>query len=290
MRVLIATLLSCGLLPAAAAPGYAQTDPTVPTEKAVIARIGDTTYTLADIHRRLARLEAPYGYAAERRLPDYVREFVQREMFAREAKRLGLDHDPEVQAELEEAAQAILVRALMHREVLERAPPGQEAVEAYYREHAAEFRVPERVEVTEVVVVERTSAAAIQAAVKRGERLERAADAREAARVQQASITRGMREPVLEKVLFEMRAGEISEVLPTREGFSVFLLKGHYAAGEQPLAAVRPVIESRLGAQNQERLLKALQDRLWRTERVVISEDLLKAAVPRDSPPEVPKK
>ena len=77
MRALIATVLSCGLLPAATAPGYAQTDGAAPTEKTVIARIGDHDIRLADIHRQLARLEAPYRYAAEQRLPAYVREFVQ---------------------------------------------------------------------------------------------------------------------------------------------------------------------------------------------------------------------
>ena len=64
---------------------------------------------------------------------------------------------------------------------------------------------------------------AIQAAVKRGEGLERAAEAREAARVQQANITRGMREPVVEVVLFGAAAGELSEVLPTEHGFSARL-------------------------------------------------------------------
>ena len=282
MRVLIVTLLCCGLLISVVAPACAETGPTIARDDTVVARVGISTYTLADIQSRLARLEPPYRYAAERRLPDYVREFVQREVLAREAKRLGLDRNPEVQAELEQATQAILVRALMRREVVDRALPSQQAVEAYYREHEAEFRVPEQLEVMEVVVAERNAAAAIQAAVKRGETLERAAEAQKDAHVQQASITRGMREPAVERVLFALRPGELSEALPTSEGLSIVLLKAHHLAGVQPLAAERPVIESRLAVQNQERLAKALQDRLWHAGNVVIREDLLKTLVPRD--------
>lgn len=78
--------------------------------------------------------------------------------------------------------------------------------------------------------------------------------------------------------------------MSTGQGFSVFVLKARYPTGVQPLAAVRPVIESRLAAQNQERLAKALQDRLWHAENVVIREDLLKTVQAGDNPPAAAKK
>ncbi len=55
MRLLITlTALFGGLLGGPAVPAYAQTDSTVATEKTVVARIGKTVYTIADIRLLMA--------------------------------------------------------------------------------------------------------------------------------------------------------------------------------------------------------------------------------------------
>jgi hypothetical protein len=77
-------LLSCGLLISVVALVCAETGSTVATDYTVVARLGDYSYTLADTQRRLARFEPPYRYGAEGRLRDYIREFVQCEVLARE--------------------------------------------------------------------------------------------------------------------------------------------------------------------------------------------------------------
>ena len=121
----LAVLLVGAVLPVRVAPEA----PEAASDDTVVARIGETTYTLADIRQRLARLEAPYRYAAERRLPEYVREVVRREVLAREARRLGLDRAPALQADLEEAVQTILLRALVKQVMIE-AMPGPEEVQS----------------------------------------------------------------------------------------------------------------------------------------------------------------
>jgi len=70
--LIVAVLLTGGVQ----APRMAAAAPETVSEDTVVARIGQTTYTLADIRQRLDRLEPPYRYAAERRLPEYVKEFV----------------------------------------------------------------------------------------------------------------------------------------------------------------------------------------------------------------------
>jgi peptidyl-prolyl cis-trans isomerase C len=155
--VLTRSLIVAALLADVVSPGRmtAADGPEAVGEDAVVAWIGQTPYTLADIRQRLGRLEAPYRYPAERRLPEYVREFVRGEVLAREARRLGLESDPDVRAQLEEASQAILIRALVKREVTAQAMPTPEAVRAYYQKHEAEFRLPERVEVEQILVPDR---------------------------------------------------------------------------------------------------------------------------------------
>jgi parvulin-like peptidyl-prolyl isomerase len=259
--------------------------PEAVSDDTVVARIGETTYTLADIRQRLARLEAPYRYAAERRLPEYVREVVRREVLAREARRLGLDRAPALQAELEEAVQTILLRALVKQVMIE-AMPGPEEVQAYYQAHEAEFRLPEQVEVDQVRVGSAAEGEAIRAAVAAGQPFEGAVAARTEAPVDVAIFARGQREAEVERVTFALRVGEVSPPVPTREGVYFFHLRAHHPARLQPLAEATPPIQARLSAENRERRWKQLEGRLWAAEGVQIHEDLLKVTVPRpDSPP-----
>jgi peptidyl-prolyl cis-trans isomerase C len=280
-------LIVAALLAGAVSPGrgVAADGPEAAGEDAVVAWIGQTPYTLADIRQRLGRLEAPYRYAAERRLPEYVREVVRREVLAREARRLGLEGDPEVRVQLEEASQAILFRALVKREVTARAMPTPEAVRAYYDEHEAEFRLPERVEVEQILVPTEAQADAIRAAAQTGQSFEAAGEAHGADQVDQATVSRGMREPEVERAVFALAVGGISAPVRTREGVYLFRLRARHPAQLQSLEAATPGIQARLAAQNQARLWKSLQDRLWAAEGVVIRDELLRAAIPRPSSP-----
>jgi parvulin-like peptidyl-prolyl isomerase len=285
--VLTRSLIAAALLAGAVSPvrGAAADGPKAVGEDAVVAWIGQTAYTLADIRQRLARLEAPYRYAAERRLPEYVREFARREVLAREARRLGLEGDPEVRAQLDEASQAILIRALVKREVTARAMPTPEAVRAYYDEHEAEFRLPERVEVKQILVATEAQADAIRAAAQMGQSFEAAGEAHGADRADEATVSRGMREPEVERAIFALAVGDISAPVRTREGVYLFRLRARHPAQLQSLEAATPGIQARLAAQNQTRLWKSLQDRLWAAEGVVIRDELLRAAILRPSSP-----
>jgi len=281
-RPSVAFVALVGLI-ACAAPdfrGAAAETPEKPSDDAVVARVGDTVYTLADFQKRFERLDAPYRYATERRLPEYVREVVRREALAREARRLGLDGDPAVRGEIEEATQAILIRALFKREVTARAMPTSEEVRAYYETHEAEFRLPEQVEVDQVQVASEAEVEAIRAAVRAGKPFKAAADAIAPDRAVVATVSRGMREPEVERAIFALETGTVSEPIRIPEGILLFSMRAHYPTRLQPLEAATPVIQARLSAQNQDRLWKALQDRVWSEQGVVIHEDRLKAAAP----------
>ncbi len=260
-------------------PSFAA-DPSTVSDDTVVARAGKTSYTVADVRKRLERLEPPYRYAAEQEISSFVRDFVQREALAQEGLRLGLEHDPEVRAEIEEATQAILIRALFKHEVAARAMPSPEAVAAYYREHPDEFRVPEQAEVDQVVVPNEQKALAIRTAVLGGQSLAAAAQAQGVDRVDAATFPRGMREPEVEQAVFALAAGEMSQPVRTSEGVYLFRLRARHEAHLKPLEMVTTSIQAQFAAQNQQRLWKELQGRLWSPDNVIVREDLLKAAIP----------
>jgi parvulin-like peptidyl-prolyl isomerase len=249
------------------------------SDDTVVAQIGQTAYTLADIRRQLSRLEAPYRYAAERRLPEYVKELVRRDVLAQEARRLGLDREPAVRAQIEEAIQAVLIQALS-KKMTSQAMPSPEEIRAYYNAHEAEFRLPEQVQVEQVLVPTEPQAEAIREAIAAGQAFEAAVEARTDATIDIATFPRGMRHSLVEEAAFALKPGEVSRPVPTRDGAYLFRLRARLPARLRSLEGSTPLIQARLSVRNLERLRTQLEDRLW-TEEIVVREDLLKAAIPR---------
>ena len=278
MRRLLVALALCAAMPV---PAWAQT-PAAVTEDAIVARLAETPYTLADIRQRLARLEAPYRYAAERRLPEFVKDFLRREALAREARKRALDQEPAVRAELDEAMQAILIRALF-KQVSAQALATPEEVQSYYSAHEPEFSVPEQVEADEVVVPNETEAVAIRSALQAGKSLEVAVGARGTVAV--ATFARGAREPDVEQAVFALAVGDVSPPLTTRRGIALFRLRARHPPHQRALEAATAEIQARLSARKQEDLWKDLQNRLWAEDQIAIDEDRLRAAVPAPPPP-----
>jgi len=63
------------------------------------------------------------------------------------------------------------------------------------------------------------------------------------------------------------------------EGVYLFRLRARHEAPLKPLEMVATSIHAQLAAQNQQRLWKELQGRLWSSDAVMVREDLLKAAI-----------
>lgn len=293
----VAALLVClwsGLLGpgwvAAEGPELSSAEWPAVADAAVVARVGDTVFTLKDIRVRLAELAPPYRYAAERRLPEVVKEIVEREMLLRDALRLGLDKDPGVQRQVDEATRQILIRALFMREVRGKALPSDEEVQRYYAEHPTEFSTPERQEERHLLVATQAEAEALLAELRAGKDFEALARTRsqdkDGEEEDQALVfTRGQREPETERVAFGLKVGEAGGPVRTPRGYLVIKVISRHPPSRQSLELARPVIEARLQPQNEKRLFEALLNRMRVEQNVEIHEDLLRAAMPRDKTP-----
>jgi peptidyl-prolyl cis-trans isomerase C len=268
-------------------PGTSPAEKPEVADEVVVARVGATVFTLKDIRAKLAELAPPYRYAAERRLPEVVKEIVEQEMLWREAQRLGLDNDPAVQRRIDETTKQILTRELFMREVRNKALPSDDEVQRYYAGHLAEFSTPERQEERQIVVQTQAEAEAIIAEIRSGKDFELLAKAR--ARdpgVQEEegvrSFTRGQRDAETEEVAFGLRIGEVGGPVRTPQGFQLIKVVARQAAGRQPVELAKPVIQARLQPQNEKQLFEKLLAHLRAKQKVEIHEDLLKAAMPRE--------
>lgn len=160
LPLLLAALLSPNPLPAqqrtdAAAPSPAETA----RRAEVVARIGEQTITVGELEDMLNEAPGPVRqtYLAPARRREFLERMVTTYLLAAEARRQGVDRNPEVSASI----RRILSQRLEQRAVLESVTPEsipQSEVTAYYQAHIADYQQPEYRRATVIVTRDRATA------------------------------------------------------------------------------------------------------------------------------------
>jgi peptidyl-prolyl cis-trans isomerase C len=125
----------------------------------VLATVGDKNITLGDFAAALERMDQfdRLRYQTPERRRELLDHMVTVELLAREARRRGMDNDPQVK----EAYRQILREALLteaRKGVADPASIPEAEVRAYYESHAAEFEEPERRRVGHIMVKDKDTA------------------------------------------------------------------------------------------------------------------------------------
>lgn len=131
----------------------------------VVAKVDGRTITLGDFARALDRMDQfdRLRYQSKERRRELLEEMIDVELLAAEARRQGLDKDPDV----EDALRAILREAML-AQAREGVPvpaqiPDQE-ISAYYNAHLDKFVEPERRRVAAIVMTDPKEAAKVHKA------------------------------------------------------------------------------------------------------------------------------
>lgn len=133
----------------------------------VLARVGDRSITLGEYVAALERMDRfeRVRYQSPERRRRLLDEMIDVELLAGEARRRGLDREPEVRARIDQVLRELVLLEL--REGL----PGPEAVpeaevRAHYAKHRDDFSVPERRRLSVIVVASRPEAERLLAAAR----------------------------------------------------------------------------------------------------------------------------
>ncbi|WP_223634927.1 peptidylprolyl isomerase [Corallococcus sp. EGB] len=116
----------------------------------VVARVGPGTITASEFQARMNEqpplIRSRYGSLEMKK--EFLDTLVRFEVLAQEARRQGLEKDPEFQA----AVEKLLVQRWVQKQAASTTPtpPSDEEVRKYYEEHLTEFSRPEKVRVSQV--------------------------------------------------------------------------------------------------------------------------------------------
>lgn len=117
---------------------------------ALVAKGGDVEITTAELQAKLDEQSPAVRarYATRERKKEFLENLIRFELLSAEAKRQGLDKDPEVQV----ALQKIIVQRLVRKAFDDAgaAAASDDQVKKYYDQHLEEFVKPERVRVSQI--------------------------------------------------------------------------------------------------------------------------------------------
>jgi hypothetical protein len=155
------TLLACNEGPLKQTPADAGIAGLSPEQAGrVLAKVGDRTITLGDFAKAIERMDQfdRLKYQSKERRRELLEEMIDVELLAAEARRQGIDKEPETA----DALRMILRDALLAESRIGLSTPAQipdQEVRAFYEAHPDKFSEPERRRVSAIVLNDKKEAA-----------------------------------------------------------------------------------------------------------------------------------
>ena len=234
----------------------------------IVARVGDRTLTLEQFEQQVKELPPQLQMALKQR-PDLKKQFLERwvqvNLLALAAKEKGLDKDPNIKMQIEDAVSSILARAYMQKEIgAKNVKVSDKELEQYYNEHKDQFKDKESVKASHILIkVDKDGdKKAWEAARKKAEDIrKKALNGESFAKLAKeysddpgsknkggelGYFTRGRMVPEFEKAAFSLKKGEISEPVKTAFGYHIIKLEDHRPAKQKKLSDVHETLRDEL--------------------------------------------
>jgi EpsD family peptidyl-prolyl cis-trans isomerase len=231
----------------------------------VLAMIGDEQITRQDLEVALERMQVPAGKREALR-NKVLDNLIEATVFAGEARRAGLENDPEVMKAVERTTNETLARYFVKNYIDREAEPSEEELEAVYVKHRDQFIVPEGVLIQHIVVKEEPKARELLEALKAGASFETLAKEKSLCRCFQREglhgwVYKGKMNTELEKLVFNLEKGVLSDVIKTEQGYEIVKVKDRRDQREIPLEEAKPRIRYRLLLKKKKELINQYYER-----------------------------
>ncbi|MBN1209183.1 MAG: peptidyl-prolyl cis-trans isomerase [Myxococcaceae bacterium] len=188
-------------------------------------------------------------------------------------------------------SQRLIIEKLFVHHVYARVAVTEEELRAYFAAHEAEFQEPEQVHAAQIVVKGLDEARRVQAQLKAGGSKKFADLARRYSLSADAKVggdlgffPRGQMPPAFDEVVFNMRPGQVSDVVSTEYGYHLFRVIEFKPARKRDLAEVRGQLEARLVKLKQTEAHEAFEKEQLEKAKIWVNESALQAIRGRPTP------
>jgi hypothetical protein len=221
------------------------------------ARIGDTEVRYAELERYVARnVGETGGVLGSDVLSELFDQFLDERLLVRLATDRGLIRPTGDPGDARRAIDALLEKDL-------KPEPGEAEIDRYYQEHRQDFARPERVRLRQILTADRKAAEEARREIAVGTPFEEVArrlsrGPRADGGGVQGELARSDLPPSFADLIFALKPGEVSPVVPADYGFHLFQVTAREPAQVVPLDAARGEILGRLRQQRADQLLRSL--------------------------------
>lgn len=217
------------------------------------------------------------GFTVDGRM-ELVRELVEQQALAREARRVGVAQQPEVMRRMARATDLVLAQALL-AQVRRDADVSEGALRAFYRAESERFRSAPRRKLRHVLVDTEAEARAVIDAVGAGQSFADVAATRsrdEQTRAQGGAlgwVPRGVMVTAFDEAAFALSAGQLSAPVKTSFGWHVILVEEIDAGSLPPFELIAGQVKDALVGSH----VEALTRRLIGPDAIAIDRDALES-------------
>ncbi|MGM0641710.1 MAG: peptidylprolyl isomerase [Thermotogota bacterium] len=227
------------------------------TENKVLAIVNGNEITEQDVNTLLERLGPQRGqqFQSEEGKKHLLQELINQELMYAEAIESGMDTEKEFIAELDAARKEILKNYAI-KKLFEDVKVDDAAAQKYFEENKAQFKKPESVQASHILVKTEEKANEIKEKLNSGESFEELAkEFSECPSKQQGgdlgNFSKGQMVPEFENVAFNMEEGNISDPVKTQFGYHIIKLTDKQEAQEAKFEEVKDQLKQQLLAMQQ---------------------------------------
>nr|CBL42922.1 PpiC-type peptidyl-prolyl cistrans isomerase [Candidatus Magnetobacterium bavaricum] len=227
-----------------------------------IVKLGQETITSEQLQEELAKLppniKAMFtGKDGLKRLVDEVKK---REVLYLEAKKVGLDKDPEFTKKITEFKKINLINTLIQKNVqAKNVTVTPEEAKKYYDENQKEFVMPEQVRAVHILVKTEQEAKDLYDKLKKGGDFAATAKSvsMDTATAEKGGdldfFSRGQMEPSFDEAVFKLKKGELSTPVKTSFGYHIIKVVDNKEAKTTDFESVKPMIIQYLTGEKQKK-------------------------------------
>jgi len=210
----------------------------------ILAKVGNTVITESDINNTIKALgPRGAGYNTPEGRKALLEQIIAKNLFLNEARANFYEADSRFQADLATVKDEMLANFAIEK-AISTVTVTDADVKAYYDEHKDEFKSPETVTASHILIEDEAKIKEVYEDIKGGKiTFEDAAkefstcpSGKQGGSL--GEFTRGQMVPEFENAAFNMEVGEISQPVKTQFGFHLIKLEAKEAAGELPYEKV----------------------------------------------------
>jgi len=261
----------------------------------VVAKVGDKEVKYGDLNKWIKMM--PPSYQSMFNDPEQMKKLLDRQinniLFSDEAIRLKLDQKPDVKDKIEEFTKGILMQALVEEKVNKNIAVSDKEIEEYYTSHQDEFKIPEKIKVSYILVKvdpkaqkevndeKKAKAEEILAKARAGEDFSALAKqySEDTKTKNKGGVlpffAKGSKDSEFEKAAFNLKKNEISDPILTKKGYNIIKLTDKKEGRTKSLKEASNKIENKLKQKNRNEAIENLLNDLKAKSKVVIYEDAL---------------